>query len=62
MLRELSGDMTYEMLNSADTSRLKVELKGNPTERPLPQRSLNVSAGGGFYISKALQFGGGERN
>lgn len=62
MLWELSRDLTHEMLNSADISSLKAELKGNPAERPLPQLFLSVSAGGGVYIARALQFGGTEKN
>jgi len=62
MLQELSCDMTYEMLNSADTSSLKVELKGKPAGPPLPQLSCSVSARGCFDPSRALQLGGTERN
>lgn len=36
MLQELSWAMTYEMLNSADTSSLKVEQQGTPAEWPFP--------------------------
>lgn len=40
MLWELSWDVTYEMLNSADTSSLKAELKENPAKRSLPSFPL----------------------
>lgn len=51
MLRELSWGVTYEMLNSADTSSLKAELKENSAKGSLPQLSLSICGGGGFYIS-----------
>lgn len=57
MQQELSWAMAYEIPNSADTSSLKTEQQGTPAEWSL---SLSISAGGDFYVSRALQFGGTE--